>query len=87
MTCPRDIKKAVSTWIWSPSRKVWDQRYIFASHLHIASFETLGMDVPERGDKGSGTTVYQSLVEEYDIIKETDKQPPRGKGNIGRVIW
>ena len=42
------------------------------------SFETLGMDVSEREGKGSGTrpwgtTARQGLVEEGDVVKDTDK--------------
>lgn len=83
LICPRNTKKAVPKWIWGPSMEVWDWRYVFASHLHIMLFETLGMDVPERRDKRPRITAYLGLVEDYDIIKETDKQPPRGKSEKG----
>lgn len=58
--------------------------------IWMVSFETLGMNVVEREGKGSGTkpwgtTIYQGLVEEGDIINETGKSPT-SKRKTGGVI-
>lgn len=85
MTCPTDIKKAIATWIWSLSGEVWDSRYIFASHLHIVSFETLAMGVAKRGEPSPGNYNASWPTEKYDIIQETDK-PPRSRRKTGGVM-